>query len=148
MLQRLDLLRDQCLLKCDVICSAGGGSTFSVECALPEIWDVTNVQAAGDVSRIIHWASRSAPGRKKRVKIDFFRWRSRNDARSATRQLTSEPDGEAVNEVKVAPFVSAYALLTGTATGEPGSVRICYASEKAILEEAMARLKLFLESRR
>ena len=73
MLQRLDLLRDQCLLRCDVICSAGGGSTFSVESALPEIWDVTNVQAAGDVSRIIHWASRPAPGRKKRVKIDFFR---------------------------------------------------------------------------
>ena len=32
--------------------------------------------------------------------------------------------------------------------GGEGSVRICYASEKAILEEAMARLKLFLESRR
>jgi aspartate aminotransferase len=31
--------------------------------------------------------------------------------------------------------------------GGEGSVRICYASEKAILEEAMARLKLFLESR-
>jgi hypothetical protein len=28
------------------------------------------------------------------LKIDFLRWRSRNDARSATRQLTSEPDGE------------------------------------------------------
>jgi aspartate/methionine/tyrosine aminotransferase len=32
--------------------------------------------------------------------------------------------------------------------GGEGSVRICYASEKPILEEAMARLKLFLESRR
>jgi len=32
--------------------------------------------------------------------------------------------------------------------GGEGSVRICYASEKKILEEAMARLKLFLESRR
>jgi hypothetical protein len=30
--------------------------------------------------------------------------------------------------------------------GGEGSVRICYASEKAILEEAMARLKLFLEN--
>src|ERR1700722_16909700 len=27
-------------------------------------------------------------------KIDFFRWRSRNDERSATRQLTSEANGE------------------------------------------------------
>ncbi len=33
-------------------------------------------------------------------------------------------------------------------TGGEGSVRICYAAEKAILEQAMARLKLFLESRR
>jgi aspartate/methionine/tyrosine aminotransferase len=32
--------------------------------------------------------------------------------------------------------------------GGEGSVRICYASDKPILEEAMARLKLFLESRR
>jgi hypothetical protein len=32
--------------------------------------------------------------------------------------------------------------------GGEGSVRICYASEKSILEEAMAKLKLFLESRR
>ena len=32
--------------------------------------------------------------------------------------------------------------------GGEGSVRICYAAEKAILEQAMARLKLFLESRR
>lgn len=32
--------------------------------------------------------------------------------------------------------------------GGEGSVRICYASEKSILEEAMARLKLFMESRR
>ena len=31
--------------------------------------------------------------------------------------------------------------------GGEGSVRICYASEKSILEEAMARLKLFMESR-
>src|SRR5712691_4423998 len=31
--------------------------------------------------------------------------------------------------------------------GGEGSVRICYASDKSILEEAMARLKLFLESR-
>ncbi len=30
--------------------------------------------------------------------------------------------------------------------GGEGSVRICYASEKAILEEAMGRLKMFLES--
>ncbi len=33
-------------------------------------------------------------------------------------------------------------------SGGEGSVRICYASEKMILEEAMARLKLFMESRR
>jgi aspartate aminotransferase len=32
--------------------------------------------------------------------------------------------------------------------GGEGSVRICYAAEKSILEEAMARLKLFMESRR
>jgi aspartate/methionine/tyrosine aminotransferase len=32
--------------------------------------------------------------------------------------------------------------------GGEGSVRICYASDKNILEEAMARLKLFLDSRR
>jgi aspartate/methionine/tyrosine aminotransferase len=40
-------------------------------------------------------------------------------------------------------------LAPGVAFGEggEGSVRICYASERAILEEAMARLKLFLESR-
>lgn len=31
--------------------------------------------------------------------------------------------------------------------GGEGSVRICYASEKSIVEQAMARLKLFLESR-
>src|SRR5713226_2077216 len=31
--------------------------------------------------------------------------------------------------------------------GGEGSVRICYASDRATLEEAMARLKLFLESR-
>jgi aspartate aminotransferase len=31
--------------------------------------------------------------------------------------------------------------------GGEGSVRICYASERSILEEAMARLKLFLDSR-
>jgi aspartate/methionine/tyrosine aminotransferase len=40
-------------------------------------------------------------------------------------------------------------LAPGVAFGEggEGSVRICYASERSILEEAMARLKLFLESR-
>ncbi len=32
--------------------------------------------------------------------------------------------------------------------GGEGSVRICYAAEKSILEQAMARLKLFIESRR
>lgn len=32
--------------------------------------------------------------------------------------------------------------------GGEGNVRICYASDRPILEEAMARLKLFLESRR
>jgi aspartate/methionine/tyrosine aminotransferase len=40
-------------------------------------------------------------------------------------------------------------LAPGVAFGEggEGSVRICYASEKAILEEALSRIKLFLESR-
>jgi aspartate/methionine/tyrosine aminotransferase len=32
--------------------------------------------------------------------------------------------------------------------GGEGHVRICFASDRAVLEEAMARLKLFLESRR
>jgi aspartate aminotransferase len=32
--------------------------------------------------------------------------------------------------------------------GGEGSVRICYASERAILEDAMARLQLFLENDR
>jgi hypothetical protein len=73
MLQRLDLLRDQCVLRCDVVCAASGGSTFSVECELPDAWDITNVQAVGDVSRIIHWASRAAAAHKRRVTIDFFR---------------------------------------------------------------------------
>jgi hypothetical protein len=74
-LERLDLERDQCVLRCDVVCTATGGSTFSVECELPDVWDVTNVQAVGDVSRIIHWASRegAGPGRKRRIKVDFFR---------------------------------------------------------------------------
>ena len=31
--------------------------------------------------------------------------------------------------------------------GGEGSVRICYASDRVVLEEAMARLKVFLESR-
>ncbi len=75
MLERLDLERDQCILRCDVLCTASGGSTFSVECGLPDVWDITNVQAVGDVSRIIHWVSRegAGPGRKRRIKIDFFR---------------------------------------------------------------------------
>ncbi len=40
-------------------------------------------------------------------------------------------------------------LAPGVAFGEggEGSVRICYASELSILEEAMARMKIFLESR-
>jgi aspartate/methionine/tyrosine aminotransferase len=40
-------------------------------------------------------------------------------------------------------------LAPGVAFGEggEGSVRICYAAEKTILEQAMARLKLFMESR-
>ncbi|SRR5579883_2249997 len=40
-------------------------------------------------------------------------------------------------------------LAPGVAFGEggEGNVRICYASEKTILEEAMSRIKLFLESR-
>ena len=41
-------------------------------------------------------------------------------------------------------------LAPGVAFGEggEGNVRICYASDRPILEEAMARVKLFLESRR
>lgn len=41
-------------------------------------------------------------------------------------------------------------LAPGVAFGEggEGNVRICYASERPILEDAMARLKLFLESRK
>ena len=62
MLERLDLLRDQCVLRCDVICTASGGSAFSIECELPDIWDVTNVQAVGEMSRIIHWSSREGAG--------------------------------------------------------------------------------------
>jgi hypothetical protein len=75
MLERLDLLRDQCVLRCDVICSSSAGSAFSIECELPDIWDVTNVRAVGEMSRIIHWTSQegAGPGRKRRVKIDFFR---------------------------------------------------------------------------
>jgi aspartate/methionine/tyrosine aminotransferase len=40
-------------------------------------------------------------------------------------------------------------LAPGVAFGEggEGSVRICYAAEKSILEEAMARLSLFLKSK-
>ena len=75
MLERLDLRRDQCVLRCEVVCTAGSGSTFSIECELPDVWDVTNVQSLGETSRIIHWTSRegAGPGRKRRVKIDFFR---------------------------------------------------------------------------
>jgi aspartate/methionine/tyrosine aminotransferase len=45
---------------------------------------------------------------------------------------------------------TAVGLAPGVAfgAGGEGSVRICYASEKPILEQALARLKLFLESRR
>jgi len=75
MLERLDLRRDQCVLRCEIVCTAGSGSTFSIECELPDVWDVTNVQSLGETSRIIHWTSRESagPGRKRRVKIDFFR---------------------------------------------------------------------------
>ncbi len=75
MLERLDLRRDQCVLRCEVVCTASSGSAFSFECELPDVWDVTNVQALGETSRIIHWTSRegAGPGRKRRVKIDFFR---------------------------------------------------------------------------
>jgi hypothetical protein len=41
-------------------------------------------------------------------------------------------------------------LAPGVAFGEggEGSVRICYAAEKPILEEAMARMALFIQARR
>jgi hypothetical protein len=75
MLERLDLRRDQCALRCEVVCAASSGSAFSIECDVPDVWDVTNVQAMGETSRIIHWTSRegAGPGRKRRIKIDFFR---------------------------------------------------------------------------
>lgn len=73
MLQRLDLLRDQCVLRADVVCAASGGSAFSVECEMPEAWDVTDVQAVGDVARVSHWTGRTAALHKRRVKIDFYR---------------------------------------------------------------------------
>ena len=44
------------------------------------------------------------------------------------------------NKVGLAPGVAFGA-------GGEGNVRICYASDRPILEEAMARVKLFLESR-
>jgi len=40
------------------------------------------------------------------------------------------------------------ALGVAFGTGGAGHVRICYASDKPILEEAMSRLKLFFDSRR
>jgi hypothetical protein len=72
-LGRLALRRDRCLFAADVVCSANGGSTFSVAFELPESWDVTRVEAVGDVSRMIDETTRPTPEHRKRVKIDFFR---------------------------------------------------------------------------
>lgn len=75
---------------------------------------------------------------------------------------TPAPDGAFYLFPKIAGMTDSFAfckqllmetrvgLAPGVAfgAGGEGSVRICYASEMKILEEAMARLKLFLESRR
>jgi hypothetical protein len=72
-LGRLALRRDRCTFAADVVCSANGGSTFSVAFELPESWDVTRIEAVGDVSRMIDETTRPTPEHRKRVKIDFFR---------------------------------------------------------------------------
>ncbi len=71
-LARLDLRPDQCLLAADVVCTASGGSVFSVAFELPQSWDVTRVESVGDPSRMIDETTRTV-GDRKRVKIDFFR---------------------------------------------------------------------------
>ena len=71
-LARLDLRPDQCLLAADIVCTASGGSVFSVTFELPQAWDVTRVEAVADTSRMIDETTRTI-GDRKRVKIDFFR---------------------------------------------------------------------------
>jgi hypothetical protein len=70
---RLDLRRDRCAFAAEVVCSANRGSTFSLAFELPDAWDVTRVEAVGDVSRMIDETTLPAAGHRKRVKIDFFR---------------------------------------------------------------------------
>jgi hypothetical protein len=72
-LARLDLRRDRCAFAADIVCSAVGGSTFSVAFELPAAWNVTRVEAVGDVSRMIDETTHTASDNRKRVKIDFFR---------------------------------------------------------------------------
>ena len=69
---RLDLRPDQCVLAADIVCTASGGSVFSVTFELPQAWDVTQVEAVVDASRMIDETTRTV-GDHKRVKIDFFR---------------------------------------------------------------------------
>ncbi|HXY33659.1 MAG TPA: hypothetical protein VEI07_05485, partial [Planctomycetaceae bacterium] len=72
-LARLDLRRDHCTLSAEIVCSASKGSTFSVTFELPEAWNVTRVEAAGDVSRMIDERTRKVAEHRKQVQIDFFR---------------------------------------------------------------------------
>jgi hypothetical protein len=104
-LARLDLRRDRCLLAADVLCTASRGSTFSVAFELPEAWDVTRVEAVGDVSRMIDETTRPVAPHRKRVKIDFFRAVTDREAKrfriEASRSLPGS--GEAI-EVPVIEF--------------------------------------------
>ncbi|HEV8071921.1 MAG TPA: hypothetical protein VGP76_29675 [Planctomycetaceae bacterium] len=70
---RLDLRRDRCAFAAEVVCSASRGSTFSLAFELPDAWDVTRVEAVGDVSRMIDETTRPVAEHRKRVRIDFFR---------------------------------------------------------------------------
>jgi hypothetical protein len=70
---RLDLRRDRCAFAAEVVCSASRGSTFSLAFELPEAWDVTRVEAVGDVSRMVDETTHPIAEHRKRVKIDFFR---------------------------------------------------------------------------
>src|SRR5580704_4673422 len=70
---RLDLRRDRCAFAAEVVCSASRGSTFSLAFELPEAWDVTRVEAVGDVSRMVDETTHPVAEHRKRVKIDFFR---------------------------------------------------------------------------
>jgi hypothetical protein len=70
---RLEVRSDRCVLAADVACSATRGSTFSVAFELPDVWEVTRVEAVGDASRMIDETTLAVVKHRKRVKIDFFR---------------------------------------------------------------------------